>query len=245
MNWLTGFHAVEEALAAGRALDRIVIARGRHGERVEAVVRLAKSRGVPVRFEDRAQLDRLAGTSQHQGIAALAAAKPAVALEDLLRARKSQGLLVLLDGIEDPHNLGAIVRTALAAGAQGVVIPERRAAGLSDTVERASAGALAHLPIARVKNLVRAMQEMKEAGYWLVGLDERADKAYTEVDLTGSVGIVLGREGEGLHELTRERCDFLVSLPTTGPVRSLNVSVAAGIMLFEAVRQRQNSLGPL
>src|SRR5579862_59835 len=239
MNWLTGFHAVEEALAAGRALDRIVIARGRHGERVEEVVRLAKSRGVPVRFEDRQQVDRLAGTRDHQGIAALVAAKPAVGLEDLLRAKDAHGLLVLLDGIEDPHNLGAIVRTSLAAGAQGVVIPERRAAGLSDTVERASAGALAHLPVARVKNLVRAMEEMKEAGYWLVGLDERADKTHTEVDLKSAVGIVLGSEGEGLHELTRKRCDFLVSLPTTGPVRSLNVSVAAGVMLFEAVRQRR------
>jgi len=238
MNWITGFHAVEEALAAGRALDRIVIARGRHGERVEEVVRLAKSRGVPVRFEDRQQVDRVAGTREHQGIAALVAAKPAVGLEDLLRAKNPHGLLVLLDGIEDPHNLGAIVRTSLAAGAQGVVIPERRAAGLSDTVERASAGALAHLPVARVKNLVRAMEEMKEAGYWLVGLDERAEKSYTQVDLKGPVGIVLGGEGEGLHELTRKRCDFLVSLPTSGPVRSLNVSVAAGVMLFEVVRQR-------
>jgi 23S rRNA (guanosine2251-2'-O)-methyltransferase len=152
--------------------------------------------------------------------------------------KTGNGLLVLLDGIEDPHNLGAIVRTSLAAGASGVIIPERRAAGLTDTVERASAGALAHLPVARVKNLVRAMEEMKEAGYWLVGLDERAEKNYTGVDLKGSVGIVLGREGEGLHELTRKRCDFLVSIPTTGPVRSLNVSVAAGVMLFEAVRQR-------
>jgi len=241
MNWLTGFHAVEEALAAGRALDRIVIARGRHGERIEVVVQLAKSRGVPVRFEDRAQVDRLAGTREHQGIAALAAAKPAVGLEDLLRAKSGRGLLVLLDGVEDPHNLGAIVRTSLAAGAQGVVIPERRAAGLTDTVERAAAGALAHLPIARVKNLVRAMEEMKVAGYWLVGLDERAEKNYAEIDLKGPIGIVLGREGEGLHELTRKRCDFLVSLPTTGPVRSLNVSVAAGIMLFEAVRQRRES----
>jgi len=232
---------VEEALAAGRPLDRIVIARGRHGERVEAIVRLAKSRGVPVRFEDRQQVDRLAGTREHQGIAALAAAKPAAGLEDLLRAKNEHGLLVLLDGIEDPHNLGAIVRTSLAAGAQGVVIPERRAAGLSDTVERASAGALAHLPVARVTNLVRAMEEMKEAGYWLVGLDERADKSYTEVDLKGPIGIVLGSEGEGLHELTRKRCDFLVSLPTTGPVRSLNVSVAAGVMLFEVVRQRKKS----
>ena len=239
MNWLTGFHAVEEALAAGRALDRIVIARGRHGERVEAVVQLARSKSVPVRFEERSQIDRLAGTREHQGIAALAAAKPALELEDLLAAKTPQGLLVLLDGIEDPHNLGAIVRTALAAGAHGVVIPERRAVGLTDTVERASAGALAHLPVARVKNLVRAMEEMKEAGYWLIGLDERADKKYTEADFSGQVGIVLGSEGEGLHELTRKRCDFLVSIPTAGPVRSLNVSVAAGVMLFEAVRQRR------
>jgi 23S rRNA (guanosine2251-2'-O)-methyltransferase len=241
MNWMTGFHAVEEALAAGRALDRIVIARGRHGDRVEAIVRQAKSRGVPVRFEDRFQLDRLAGTREHQGVAALVAAKRAVEIEDLLGVNAGQGFLVLLDGVEDPHNLGAIVRTALAAGAQGVVIPERRAVGLTDTVERTSAGALAHLPVARVKNLVRVMEQMKEAGYWLVGLDERADKSYTEVDLKGSVGIVLGSEGEGLHELTRKRCDFLVSIPTTGPVRSLNVSVAAGIILFEAIRQRRGA----
>jgi 23S rRNA (guanosine2251-2'-O)-methyltransferase len=241
MNWLTGFHAIEEALSAGRALDRIVIARGRHGERMEAVVRLAKSRGVPVRFEDRQQLDRLSGTREHQGIAALAAAKPAVALKDLLGAKGTSSLLVLLDGIEDPHNLGAIIRTSLAAGANGVIIPERRAAGLSDTVERASAGALTHLPVARVKNLVRSMEEMKEAGYWLIGLDERAEKNYTEVDFKGSVGIVLGGEGEGLHELTRKRCDFVVSIPTSGPVRSLNVSVAAGIVLFEAARQRKIS----
>jgi len=240
MNWLTGFHAVEEALAAGRSLDRIVIASGRHGERMEAIVRLAKSRGVPVRFEDRQQLDRLAATREHQGVIALAAAKPTVELEDLLRQKNEQGLLVLLDGVEDPHNLGAIVRTSLAAGASGVVIPERRAVGLTDTVERAAAGALAHLPVARVKNLVRAMEEMKEAGYWLVGLDERAEKTYTDVDLKGPVGIVMGGEGEGLHELTRKRCDFLVSIPTTGPVRSLNVSVAAGVILFEAVRQRRN-----
>jgi 23S rRNA (guanosine2251-2'-O)-methyltransferase len=250
MNWMTGFHAVEEALAAGRALDHIVIARGRHGDRIGEILRLAKSRGVPVRFEDRQQIDRLIGSREHQGIAALAAAKGAVEIEDLLAPNSSNGasgapvhngLLVLLDGVEDPHNLGAIVRSSLAAGAQGVVIPERRAAGLTDTVERASAGALAHMPVARVKNLVRAMEQMKESGYWLVGLDERADKSYTEVDLKSSVGIVLGREGDGLHELTRKRCDFLVSIPTTGPVRSLNVSVAAGVMLFEAVRQRRNA----
>ncbi|HTV59910.1 MAG TPA: 23S rRNA (guanosine(2251)-2'-O)-methyltransferase RlmB [Verrucomicrobiae bacterium] len=239
MNWVTGFHAVEEALASGRALDRVVLARGRHGERVEAIVQLAKSRGVPVRFEDRQQIDRATGSRDHQGVVALVAAKDVAELDDLLRDAADARVLVLLDGVEDPHNLGAIVRTSLAAGAKGVVIPERRAAGLSDTVERASAGALAHLPIARVKNLVRAMEEIKEAGYWLVGLDEKAAKSYTDVDLTGKVAVVLGREGEGLHELTRKRCDFLVSLPTTGPVKSLNVSVAAGVMLFEIVRQRR------
>ncbi|MGB8655286.1 MAG: 23S rRNA (guanosine(2251)-2'-O)-methyltransferase RlmB [Candidatus Acidiferrales bacterium] len=239
MNWVTGFHAVEEALTAARPLDRVLIARGRHGERVEAIVQLAKSRGVPVRFEDRQQIDRAVGTREHQGVAALGASKPTADFEDLLRQNTGHGLIVLLDGVEDPHNLGAIVRTSLAAGAAGIVIPERRAAGLTDTVERASAGALAHLPVARVKNLVRAMEEMKKAGYWLVGLDERAEKSYTEVDLKGSIGIVLGSEGEGLHELTRKRCDFLVSLPTTGPVKALNVSVAAGVMLFEVVRQRR------
>jgi len=239
MNWITGFHAVEEALAAGRGLDRIVIARGRHGERVDAIVQLAKRHGVPIRFEERVNLDRLTGTREHQGVAALGSAKPATALEDILRAGHANGLLVLLDGVEDPHNVGAVIRTSLAAGANAVVIPERRAAGLTDTVERASAGALAHLPVARVKNLVRAMEEMKEAGYWLVGLDERAGQNYTEVDYKGSIGIVMGGEGDGLHELTRKRCDFLVSLPTTGPVKSLNVSVAAGVVLFEAVRQRR------
>jgi len=239
MNWLTGFHAVEEALAAGSAMDRIVIARGRHGERLEAIVRLAKSRNVPVRFEERQQIDRLTGTREHQGIAALAAAKPAVELEDLLRAKSAQGLLVILDGIEDPHNLGAIVRTSLAAGADGVVIPERRAAGLTDTVARASAGALSHLPVAKVTNLARTMEELKEAGYWLVGLDEEGDREYTEVDFTSPMGIVMGGEGRGLHELTRKRCDFVVRLPTVGPVKSLNVSVAAGVVLFEVVRQRK------
>ena len=243
MNRLTGIHAVEEALRAGRALERIVIASGRHGERIEELVRLAREHGVPVRFEDRAQVDRLAGTRDHQGVVALAAAKQALSLEDLLhksaRQDSRKGLVVLLDGVEDPQNLGAVVRTALAAGADGVVIPERRAAGLTESVARASAGALAHLPVARVANLVRAMEEMKEVGYWLVGLDERAEKDYTAVDLSGSTGIVLGSEGKGLHELTRKRCDFLVSIPTTGPVRSLNVSVAAGVVLFEALRQRR------
>ena len=241
MALLTGIHGVREALRAGRPLDRIVIARGRHGERVEEIVRLAAERGVPVRFEDRAQVDLLADRAEHQGVVAVAAPKRSVSLEDLLRDRAASGLLVLLDGVEDPQNLGAIVRTSLAAGATGIVIPERRAVGLTEAVERASAGALAHLPVARVTNLARAMEEIKAAGHWLIGLDERAEKNYTEADFTSRVGIVLGGEGKGLHDLTRKRCDFLVSIPTTGPVRSLNVSVAAGVVLFEALRQRKKT----
>jgi 23S rRNA (guanosine2251-2'-O)-methyltransferase len=243
MDKLRGIHAVKEALEAQRPIDRITIAKGRQDTRIEEIVQLARKNSVPVRFEDRNQLDRLANSKDHQGVVALAAARAAATLDDILtranQARGQNGLIVLLDGIEDPHNLGAIVRTALAAGAYGAVIPERRAAGLTDTVARTSAGALAHLPVVKVTNLARAMEELKQAGYWLVGLDERADKTYTEVDYTSSVGIVLGSEGQGLHELTRKRCDFVVSLPTTGPVKSLNASVAAGIVLFEAVRQRK------
>jgi 23S rRNA (guanosine2251-2'-O)-methyltransferase len=244
---LTGIHAVREALQAGRALDRIVIARGRQDTRVEEIVRLARERNIPVHFEDRGQLDRLADSKDHQGVVALAAARSAGTIEEILGAANSaasrgeKGLIVLLDGVEDPHNLGAIIRTALAAGAHGVVIPERRAAGLTDTVARASAGALAHLPVAKVTNLARAIEELKEAGYWIIGLDEHADKSYTQADYNSPVGIVLGGEGKGLHELTRKRCDFIVSLPTTGPVKSLNVSVAAGVVLFEALRQRNSS----
>ena len=242
MDRLTGINAVREALEAQSPLDRIVIAKGRQDTRVEEIVQLARKQGVPVRFEDRGQIDRLANSKDHQGIVALGASRAPASIEDILaraNATPTQfGLIVLLDGVEDPHNLGAIIRTSLAAGAHGVVIPERRAVGLTDTVSRASAGALAHLAVARVTNLVRTMEELKEAGYWLVGLDEEVEKSYTEVDYTSPIGIVLGGEGKGLHELTRKRCDFVVSLPTTGPVKSLNVSVAAGVVLFEAIRQR-------
>src|SRR6202047_4838561 len=245
MDRLTGIHAVREALEAGRAFDRIVIARGRQDTRVEEIVKLARERNVAVRFEERSQLDRLADSKDHQAVVALAAARAAATIEDILAAanagvgRGEKGLIVLLDGVEDPHNLGAVIRTALAAGAHGVVIPERRAAGLTDTVSRASAGALAHMPVAKVTNLARTMEELKEAGYWLLGLDEQAEKSYTEVDFSSPVGIVLGGEGKGLHVLRRRRCDFVVSLPTVGPVKSLNVSVAAGVVLFEVLRQRR------
>jgi len=243
MDKLTGIHAVKEALEAARPIEHVWIAKGRQDTRADEIVQLARRSGVPLRFEDRTHLDRIAGTRDHQGVVAIAAARAAGTLEQVLananREKGKPGLIVLLDGVEDPHNLGAIVRTALAAGAHGVVIPERRAAGLTDAVARASAGALAHLPVAKVTNLARSMEELKAAGYWLAGLDERAERSYTDVDYTSPTGIVLGGEGGGLHELTRKRCDFVVSLPTTGPVKSLNVSVAAGVVLFEALRQRK------
>ena len=251
MDKLTGIHAIREALDAGRPFDRILIARGRQDTRVEEIVQLARARDIPVRFEDRGQLDRLANSKDHQGVVALAAARAPATLESILAAANkspghgSKGLIVLLDGVEDPHNLGAVIRTALAAGAHGVIIPERRTVGLTDTVARASAGAIAHMPVAKVTNLAQTMEELKEAGYWLIGLDERADKSYTEADYTSPVGIVLGGEGKGLHDLTRKRCDFVVSLPTTGPVKSLNVSVAAGVVLFEALRQRRGGSRPV
>jgi 23S rRNA (guanosine2251-2'-O)-methyltransferase len=239
---LTGIHAVREALEAARPIEHVLVAKGRQDTRAEEIVQLARRNGVAVRFEERGQLDRIAGTRDHQGVVAVAAARAASTLQDIIAGANQQkgrpGLIVLLDGVEDPHNLGAIIRTALAAGAHGVVIPERRAAGLTDTVARSSAGALAHLPVAKVTNLARSMEELKEAGYWLVGLDENADQRYTEVDYSSPTAIVMGGE-DGMHELTRKRCDFVVSLPTTGPVKSLNVSVATGVVLFEVLRQRQ------
>jgi len=241
MEKLTGIHAVREALAARRPVQSVLIARGRHGDRLEEIVRLARRNGVPLRFEERPQIDRAAGTRDHQGVIALIAAQTSVSLDELLaedHSSAASGLLVLLDGVEDPQNLGAIIRTSLAAGAGGVVIPERRAVGLTEAAVRASAGAAAHLRVARVTNLVRAMEEIKQAGYWLVGLDERAEKRHTDIDLSVRVALVLGGEGKGLHQLVRDRCDFVVSIATTGPVRSLNVSVAAGVVLFEVVRQR-------
>jgi len=232
-------HPVEQALAAGRPLERLLVARaGEHG-RVKKLIDAARRARVSVRFVSREELDREAGTREHQGVVAVVGSKRYLDLEDLLAQAKQPALFVLLDGIEDPHNLGAILRTAYCAGADGVVLPERRAAGITPVAEKSSAGASEHLAVARVTNLNRALEQLKEAGVWLVGLDERGTQSFTEVDLTGPTGIVLGGEGKGLHEQVRAKCDFLVSIPTAGAIRSLNVSVAAGVVLYEVVRQRR------
>ncbi|MFQ5818051.1 MAG: 23S rRNA (guanosine(2251)-2'-O)-methyltransferase RlmB [Terriglobia bacterium] len=255
---LYGIHAVEEALAAGRPLERLLVVRpygrpegrasargptrGRGGKRLERLVAAARSRSVPVRFVPRHEADRLAGTGHHQGVVAVSGVKHYADLEELLEAATGPGrrpaLFVVLDGVEDPHNLGAIIRTAHCASADGIILPERRAAPLSGTVAKAAAGAVEHIAIARVTNLARALDRLKEAGCWIVGLDPQAPQKFTQADLTLPCALVLGSEGRGLHTRTGQKCDFLVSIPTAGAVTSLNVSVAAGIVLYEALRQR-------
>jgi len=230
---LSGIHPVTEALRAGRPLDRVLVAQGAGGPRLQVIVDLARQAEVPVRFEPRAALDRVAGTPAHQGVVALGAAKKYTDLDAIPAA----GILVVLDGVEDPHNLGAIIRTAHAAGAAGIVIPERRAAGVTDVVAKAAAGALEHLPVIRVTNINRTLEELKERGYWIYGLDEGGAEDYDRVEFSTPTALVMGAEGKGLHEQVRKHCDVLVRIPMAGKISSLNVSVAAGIVLFEWKRR--------
>lgn len=182
----------------------------------------------------------MAGNVAHQGVVAVTSAKQYSDLDDVIAAKRGvYSLVLVLDGIEDPHNLGAIIRTADAAGVDGLVIPERRAAGVSGTVTKVSAGATAHVPIAKVTNIARTLQDLKEHNIWTVGLDERAPQTYDSLDFNMNCALVLGAEGKGVHELVRKKCDFLVSIPMLGKVSSLNVSVAAGVVLYEIMRQRR------
>jgi 23S rRNA (guanosine2251-2'-O)-methyltransferase len=239
MSRLIGIHAVGEALRAGRALDRVLVVRDSKNRRLQPIIDECRRIGVPLRFEPRAALDRLAQGGGHQGVIAEGASKGYARLGDVLAALDHSGLLVILDGVEDPHNLGAILRSAHAAGADAVLLPERRSAGLTETVAKAASGALEHLPVVRVANINRALEELKQKDYWIYGLDERGAQDYDGPDYAGNVALVLGGEGKGLHELTAKHCDFLVKIPVAGRIASLNVSVAAGIVLFEALRKRQ------
>ncbi len=241
MNLICGIHPVLEALNAGtRHFERLLVAKGLRNRRISEAMHKATRLAVPLRFETRETLDRIAGEVPHQGIIAVVSAKPAMTLESLLAAVKDPALLVVLDGVEDPRNLGAILRTAEAAGASGVLLPERHSAGLSETVGRASAGALEHVKVARVGNLVQALEALKARGIWVVGFDAAGKERWDAVDLKRPVALVLGGEGRGMRRLVREHCDHLVSIPLFGHMESLNVSVAAGVALYEAVRQRGN-----
>jgi 23S rRNA (guanosine2251-2'-O)-methyltransferase len=240
MNLICGVNPVLEALAAGtRHFDRLLVVKGLRGRRLAEAIRRATRLGIPLRFEMRETLDRLAGGVPHQGIIAIVSQKPVLSLEALLASAREPALVVVLDGVEDPRNLGAILRTAEAAGADGVVLPERHSAGLSETVARASAGAVEHVKVARVGNLVQALEALKQRGIWVVGFDAAGSERWDAVDLARSVALVLGGEGRGIRRLVREHCDHLVSIPHFGHVSSLNVSVAAGVALYEAVRQRK------
>jgi 23S rRNA (guanosine2251-2'-O)-methyltransferase len=232
---LTGINPVAEALRAQHALERILIAKGAGGPRLQEIIDLARRASIPVRFETRDALDRLAGRSAHQGVVALGAAGKYAELGDIADHIR---LLVVLDGVEDPHNLGAIIRTAHAAGAGAVVVPERRAAGLTDVVAKAAAGALEHLPVVRVGNVNRALEWLKQRDYWIYGLDERGDQDYDQVQYNAPAALVLGGEGKGLHDLVRRHCDALLRIPMAGKIPSLNVSVAAGIVLFDWKRKQ-------
>ncbi|MBI3696575.1 MAG: 23S rRNA (guanosine(2251)-2'-O)-methyltransferase RlmB [Acidobacteria bacterium] len=235
---LIGIHAVHEALRAGRAIEHVLVARGASNPRLQQIIEECRRQGVPLRFESREALDRQSNSGVHQGVLAVTAAHRYCKLEQVVAAPSIPGLLVLLDGVEDPQNLGAIIRSAHAAGANAVVVPERRAAGLTDTVAKAAAGALEYLPVARVPNLNRALEFLKQSEYWIFGLDEHAERSYHQADYRGRAAIVLGGEGKGLHQQVAKHCDFLVRIPVAGRIASLNVSVAAGIVLFEALRQR-------
>ena len=236
-----GMHAVEEALGAGRPAERLLVGKGRRGGQIEKVVKAARAANVPVRFVARAELDRAAGQGAHQGVVLLAGAKKYSTLEELIEQAPQPGLLVVLDGVQDPHNLGAVLRTSAAAGGGRVLQPGRRAAGITPAAEQAAAGAARRRTVARVTNIIRALDALKEAGYWLVGFDASGEKAYHEVNLTGPVALVFGGEEKGLREQARKRCDFLAAIPVAGGVESLNVSVAAGIALYEVRRQRTSS----
>jgi 23S rRNA (guanosine2251-2'-O)-methyltransferase len=231
-----GIHAVRETVRT-RPVDYVLVTQGQNNPRVQEIIDACRTAGVALRFAPRPAVERAAGTTDHQNVVAVCTPKAYDDWESLVGA--PQPVLVVLDGVEDPANLGAIIRSVVAVGAQGVIIPERRAAGLSPAVARASAGALEHAKIARVPNLVRALVGLKERNIWVCGFEARAEKSYLDLDYTRSCALVFGGEGRGLHRLAREACDELAHIPLRGPVGSLNVSVAAAVVLYEAIRQRE------
>jgi 23S rRNA (guanosine2251-2'-O)-methyltransferase len=242
MDIIFGIHPVLECLKAdSRPIDRIIVAQGISNRSIQQIVSLSRDRGISVKFEPRSLLDRKSEGGTHQGVLAICAARPAIELEDLLADLSPLPVLVVLDSVEDPRNLGAILRTCATAGVEGVVIPKDHAAGLSSTVAKTSAGALELLKISKVTNLVSALKQMKEKGIWVVGVETGQARLYYELDYGIPLAFVFGNEDSGLRRLVRETCDFLVSIPTSGPIHSLNVAVTAGVVLVEMVRQRMKT----
>ena len=247
MEVLYGLHPVEEAIRSGaRRLDHVSIARERRDDRLEKVVQLCKSAGIRVTFDSRDQLTRLAKTDAHQGVLAVVRERQFLGIEDLMTPKldSQHRFFLALDGIEDPHNLGALLRTADGAGVDGVILPERRSAPITGTVAKTSAGASEHVRVARETNLVRSLEQLKQQNVWVLGLDERGTPDYTDFDYKTDCVLVLGREGAGLHDLVKKTCDHLLKIPKLGQVSTLKVSVAGAVVMYEAMRQRRQPAAP-
>ena len=238
-SYIEGRNAVIEAFRSGRTIDKVFVLDGCQDGPVMTIKREAKKNSAIIKYVDKQRLDNMSQTGKHQGVIAVVAAYDYAEVEDILKAAEEKGekpFLFILDGIEDPHNLGAIIRTAHQAGAHGVIIPKDRAVGLTATVARTSAGALNYLPVAKVTNIARCMEELKDKGLWFACADMDGEIMYKQ-NLTGAIGIVIGNEGDGVSRLVKEKCDFKVSIPMKGQLDSLNASVAAGVLAYEVVRQ--------
>lgn len=237
-----GRNPVIEALEAGRTIDKLLIQDGIRHSQISKITAIAKERKISFQFVNKRKLDEVCD-GNHQGVAAYAAAHSYASVDEILGFAHSRGeapFVVIADGLTDPHNLGSILRTANAAGAHGVIIPRNRSVSVTGTVAKVSAGAVEHIRVARVTNIAQTLEQLKKEGLWIAGTDLSAEQYYYDSDLKGALGIVIGSEGEGMSRLVREKCDFLVKIPMIGEIESLNASVAAGILLYEAVRQRRH-----
>lgn len=238
---IVGRNAVMQALESDRTIDSVTVAEGQRGGQAAKIIEICREKMIPVKYADSRKLDKLCGGAAHQGVAAFAAAHDYADLDDIFNLAQSRGespFIVICDGLEDPHNLGAILRTAEAAGVHGVIIPKRNSVTLNYTVAKTSAGAIEYVPVVKVTNIAGTIDTLKGRGVWVFGADMEGTP-WTELDFTGSIALVIGSEGRGLSKLVREKCDFIASLPMKGKINSLNASVAAGILMFEASRQRK------
>lgn len=236
-----GTNPVLEALSSGREIDKILILDGARHSRISRITAMAKEKGIAYRFVSKQSLDRLCEDENHQGVVAYAAAHSYADVEDILNIARKKGeppFVIIAENLSDPHNLGSIIRTANAAGAHGVIIPKNRSVGLNSTVSKVSAGAVEYTPVARVSNIASTVEKLKKEGLWIVGTAVEGNMTHYDCDLTGALGIVIGSEGEGMSRIVREKCDFLVKIPMIGEIESLNASVAAGVLVYEALRQR-------